>query len=78
MRKTRRHSKYDDMTEEDREERRRRRESRRGEKENMKSSEGSQENGRKPSRRNSEFVDAGRTSSAQGGLFSRFKKIAGV
>ena len=77
LRKTRRQSRYDDVGD-DREDRRRRRESRRGEKDTMKSSEGSQGDGRRSNRRDSGFVDAGREASAQGGLFSRFKKIAGV
>jgi hypothetical protein len=78
LRKTRRHSKYDGENEEDLEERRRRRESRRRERDAVKSSEGSQGNERRSSRRDSGFVDAGRAPSAQGGLFSRWKKIAGV
>jgi len=78
LRKTRRHSKYDDGVD-DQEDRRRRRESRRAEKDNVKSSEGSQGDGRRSSRRDSAFVETGsRAPSAQGGLFSRFKKIAGV
>jgi hypothetical protein len=78
LRKTRRHSKYDGENEEDPEERWRRRESRRRERDAVKSSEGSQGNERRSSRRDSGFVDAGRAPSAQGGLFSRWKKIAGV
>ena len=78
LRKTRRHSKYDDAAEEDPEERRRRRESRRRERDAMKSSEGSQGDGRRSIRRDSGFVDVARAASAQGGLFSRWKKIAGV
>lgn len=78
LRKTRRHSKYDDGADEQ-EERRRRRESRRADKENVRSSEGSQGDGRRSSRKDSVYMDSGsRAPSAQGGLFSRFKKIAGV
>jgi len=73
LRKTRRLSKYD---EDDREERRRRRESRRAD--GMKSSEGSQGDVRRSSRRDSGFITASREPSAQGGLFSRFRRIAGV
>ena len=78
LRKTRRHSKYDDGAD-DQDERRRRKESRRAEKENVKSSEGSQGDGRRSSRRESAYIDSGsRAPSAQGGLFGRLKKIAGV
>jgi len=62
---------------EDPEERRRRRESRRHsrqDRETLKSSEGSQENGRRSSRRDSGFVES-RAPSAQGGLFSRWKNL---
>jgi hypothetical protein len=76
LRKTRRHSRYGDDGAEDHEERRRRRDSRRGE--TIKSSEGSQDNGRRASRKDSAFVDSPRAPSSGGGLFSRFKKIAGV
>jgi hypothetical protein len=42
----------------------------------VKSSEGSQDNGRRSSnRRDSSFVDNSRAPSAAGGLFSRFKKM---
>lgn len=81
LRKTRRHSKYEDGAGavDDQEERRRRRESRRQEKEAVRSSEGSQGDRRRASRRDSAYVDnEPRAPSAQGGLFSRFKKIAGV
>jgi len=73
LRKTRRRT----TTEEDPEERRRRRESRRQsrqDRDTMKSSEGSQENGRRSSRRDSGFVES-RAPSAQGGLFSRWKNL---
>lgn len=75
-RKSHRRSKHDD----DSEERRRRRESRRMDKDVGKSTEGSQGDGRRPSRRDSGYVDTtpSRAASASGGLFSRFKKIAGV
>jgi hypothetical protein len=76
-RKSRRQSKYGD---EDPEERRRRRESRRGgDKATVKSGEGSQAE-RRSSRRDSGFVETtpSRGPSASGGLFSRWKKIAGV
>lgn len=78
LRKTRRHSKFDDGTAEAQEERKRRREFRRKDRETVKSSEGSQGDGRRSSRRDSAFVDNSRAPSAQEGLFSRFKKIAGV
>lgn len=74
MRKTRRQSKYGDETEEDPEERRKRRESRRQERGTVKSSEGSQGDGRRPSRRDSGFVDS-RAPSAQGGIFGRLKRM---
>ncbi len=80
MRKTRRHSKYGDDGDEDQEERKKRRESRR-ERETLKSSEGSQGDGRRSVRRDSGFVDAARApgaQGAQGGIFSRWKKMAGV
>jgi hypothetical protein len=77
LRKTRRHSKYDDGAG-DQEERRRRRESRRREKEVVRSSEGSQGDDRRSSRRDSVYINASRAPSAQGGLFSRFKRLAGV
>jgi hypothetical protein len=63
------------MTEEDPEERRRRRDARRAEKETMKSSEGSQGDGLRSSRRDSGFVDSSRAPSAQGGIFSRWGKM---
>lgn len=73
MRKTRRRSKYEDMTGEEQEERRRRRESRRVEKEAIRSSEGSQ--GRS-SRRDSGFIETSRAPSmSRGGSF--WKKIVG-
>jgi hypothetical protein len=77
LRKTRRHSRMDAAAEEDPEERRRRREARRQsrqDRDTMKSSEGSQENGRRSSRRDSGFVES-RAPSAQGGLFSRWKNL---
>lgn len=78
MRKTRRHTKYDGETEEDPEERRKRRESRRRERD-VKSSEGSQPDGRRSSRRESGFIEPrSRAPSATkegGGIFSRWKKM---
>ncbi|KIN04084.1 hypothetical protein OIDMADRAFT_18177 [Oidiodendron maius Zn] len=76
LKKARRRSKYDDV--DDREERRRRREPRRVEREGKRSSEGSQGEGRRSSYRDSGYIAPSREPSAQGGLFSRFRKIAGV
>lgn len=77
LRRTRKHSKVDEADAMD--ERQRRRESRRSEKAaTVRSGEGSQGDGLRSSRRDSGFVDTSRAPSASGGLFSRFKKIAGV
>lgn len=76
LKKARRRSKYDEVDEG--EERRRRKESRRAEREGLRSSEGSQGDGRRSSYRDSGYVAPSREPSAQGGLFSRFRKIAGV
>jgi len=78
LRKSRRTSRYDDMTAEDQEARTRRREARRAEKDAMRSSEGSQGEVRRPSRRDSAFVEKvlPRTDSTQRG--SWWKKIAGA
>lgn len=83
LRKSRRQSKYDDDAANDQEERQRRREERRAarDKATVKSSEGSQGDGRRSSRRDSGFVETtsrSRGPSEAGGLFSRWKKIAGV
>lgn len=77
LRKTRRHSRMDGATEETPEERKRRRDARRQsrqDRDTMKSSEGSQDNGRRSSRRDSGFVES-RAPSAQGGIFSRWKNL---
>ena len=75
LRKTRRHPK-DEGGAEDPDERRRRRESKR--RDTIRSSEGSQGDAIRPSRRDSAYVDNSRAPSAAGGLFSRFKKMTGV
>lgn len=81
LRKTRRRSKYDDVTGEDTEERRRRRASRRAEREAIRSSEGSQGDGygRRSAYRDSGYGDQplSRAPSTQG-RGSWWKKIAGV
>jgi hypothetical protein len=85
LKKARRRSKYDEVEDrDDREERRRRKESRRAEREardggaRVRSSEGSQGDGQRSSYRDSGYIAPSREPSAQGGLFSRFRKIAGV
>ncbi|KAG9248303.1 hypothetical protein BJ878DRAFT_488618 [Calycina marina] len=74
LRRTRKHSKVDETDDE----KRRRRRSERGAA-TVRSGEGSQGDGFRSSRKDSGFVDAAsRAPSASGGLFSRFKRIAGV
>lgn len=73
MRKTRHQNETE--AEEDAEERRIRREARRNEREQVKSSEGSQGDGRRSTRRESGFIEPrSRAASSTGGIFSRWRR----